>query len=187
MQGLQRGTRTRPGISLERKTAYCDICKKSTVWDRWTGAYHQSNAAAGIPRALMKRIFEHYDYTDAIEQRKRPAHELIADHRVPMERWGTAEESLSPATSKEEIERKFQVLKKDMSGNHNLLKSRACEACIKTGKRGFPLGIRFYYAGGEDWPTEAPVRGPGAEQGCIGCGWYDFTRWRISLNERLSS
>lgn len=187
MQGLQRGTKKRSGITLERKVEYCGTCNRKTVWDRWTGGFQQSNAPAGIPEVLMKRIFAHYDYTDAIEQRKRPSHELIADHRVPMERWGEVEESLSPTMSNAELQRKFQVLKKDMSGNHNLLKSRACETCIRTGKRGSPLGIRHYYKGTEDWPSNVPEKGAGAEQGCIGCGWYDFAAWRESLNARLAS
>ncbi|NES89595.1 MAG: restriction endonuclease, partial [Okeania sp. SIO2B9] len=34
--------------------------------------------------------------------------------------------------SETEIKQKFQLLKKDSAGNHNLLKSRSCEFCIKT-------------------------------------------------------
>ena len=48
-----------------------------------------------------------------------------------------------------------------------------------------PLGIKFYYAGNEDWPADCPNFGPEAEQGCFGCGWYDFVAWREALNRYI--
>jgi len=71
--------------------------------------------------------------------------------------------------SEDEINKKFQLLKKDASGNHNLLKSRSCKRCIKTGKRGTPFGIKFWYKGGENWSC-ADQKGAEAA-GCVGCGW----------------
>jgi hypothetical protein len=73
-----------------------------------------------------------------------------------------------------------------MAGNHNLLKSRSCENCIKTGKRGSPMGIDFWYFGGQNWDQNIPPKGKDAEKGCIGCGWYDFEKWRNSLNQKLT-
>ena len=102
-----------------------------------------------------------------------------------MERWGESEDSNPSNMSTTDIRKKFQLLKKDGSGNHNLLKSRACERCINTGKRGYPMGIKFYYEGTEDWPTDCPASGKEAQRGCIGCGWYDFDKWRIALNAFL--
>lgn len=58
-----------------------------------------------------------------------------------MERWGNIEDSNPSTMTSEEIEDKFQLLKKDDAGNHNLLKSRACERCISTGIRQSPLGM----------------------------------------------
>lgn len=185
IQGLQRGTKSRPGIITETKREYCDVCSKTSTWDRWTGEFTESSSASGLPRKLQTQIFEHYDYTDSIEQRRRQSHELVIDHRFPMERWGAAEEKNPTRMSAQEIKRKFQLLKKDASGNHNLLKSRACERCIATGKRGYPMGIKFYYAGDEHWPVDCPVRGPEAERGCYGCGWYDFEAWRTALNQLI--
>lgn len=101
-----------------------------------------------------------------------------------MERWGRSEPSHNVGMSDSEIRRKFQLLKKDSAGNHNLLKSRSCERCIATGKRGTPMGIRFWYSGGENWSDNIPQSGSEAEQGCIGCGWYDFETWRNALNAR---
>lgn len=102
-----------------------------------------------------------------------------------MERWGASEPRNPDDMTLAEIQRKFQLLKKDDAGNHNLLKSRACERCIATRKRGSPFGIKFYYAGTEDWPFDCPEFGPEAEQGCFGCGWYDFASWREALNRYI--
>lgn len=183
IQGLQRGTKTRPGIVIETAIAECVDCHRTVSCDRWTGEYKTSNPASGLSKSLQTKIYNHYGYIDTIEQRKRQAHELIIDHRFPMERWGVAEEHNSSSMTGEEIEAKFQLLKKDFAGNHNLLKSRACERCISTGKRGYPMGIQFYYDGNENWPEECPTSGPDAERGCIGCGWYDFESWRKALND----
>jgi hypothetical protein len=185
IQGLQRGNKQRPGLVIETESKYCQICSKKTKWDRWKGAIKSANSATNIPVSLVQRILAVYGYTDIIEERKRPAHELVIDHRFPMERWGASEPPHLISMSDEEIRQKFQLLKKDTSGNHNLLKSRSCERCIKTGKRGTPFGIRFWYDKGEDWPSKHQ-RGSEAEEGCVGCGWYDFAAWRNAINEKLN-
>ncbi len=182
VQGLQRGTKNRPGIVIDTISEYCEDCGKKTKWDRWTGEFQQANSASSIPKKLQKRVLDHYGYEDTIEQRRRQAHELVIDHRIPMERWGENEENNDVNMSIDDIQRKFQLLKKDCSGNHNLLKSRACERCIQTGKRGYPMGIKYYYVGDEDWPSDCPTIGKEAERGCIGCGWFDFEAWRKGLN-----
>ena len=163
------------------------ILWKNTRWDRWTGEIKSSNAPANIPSILIEKILEYYKYTDVIEQRKRQKHELVIDHRFPMERWNESEEKLNINMSDDEIRNKFQLLKKDSSGNHNLLKSRACENCIKTGNRGTPFGIEFWYEGNRQWDQNIPKKGKEAEKGCVGCGWYDFEKWRNALNEKLNS
>ena len=83
----------------------------------------------------------------------------------------------------ENIRERFQLLKKS-NGNvsHNLLKSRACEVCFDTGRRGTPFGIRHFYSGGPHWEGK-DAKDP---RGCIGCGWYDVEKWRESLNQHLN-
>ena len=185
IQGLERGTKSRPGLAIETEPRYCNNCQRITRQDRWTGEIESANSAANIPDALVQRILKVYAYTDAIEQRQRSAHELVIDHRFPMERWGESEPPHLTSMSEDEIKKKFQLLKKDASGNHNLLKSRSCERCIKTEKRGTPLGIKFWYEGGESWSC-AYQKGTEAEAGCVGCGWYDFEAWRNALNQKLA-
>lgn len=187
IQGLQRGTNNRQGLVIESKDDFCQICQKKTRWDRWTGDTKSANAPASIPVKLIDKILRYYDYTDVIEQRKRAKHELVIDHRFPMIRWGNTEETLDVNLSETEIQTKFQLLKKDDSGNHNLLKSRSCENCFKTDKRGEPFGISFWYDGQKNWPNDIPKTGKEAEKGCIGCGWYDFEKWRDALNEKLNN
>jgi hypothetical protein len=186
IQGLERGTKSRPGLLIESKDQLCKICNQITRWDRWTGEIKTSNAAAAIPKGLIKKILEFYKYIDVIEQRERPEHELVIDHRFPMERWEAAEETLNYQMTDAEIKVKFQLLKKDAAGNHNLLKSRSCERCIKLGKRGTPFGIRFWYQGDENW-SSPHTKGSQAEEGCVGCGWYDFDTWRTALNEKIKT
>lgn len=187
IQGLQRGTRSRLGLIIESRTDYCEKCKRKTRWDRWTGKTQEANAPAGISPVLCARILAYYKNTDIVEQRERPSHELTVDHRFPMNRWGVAEEKLPDDLPESEIQRKFQLLKKDSSGFHNLLKSRACENCVKTGKRGTPFGIKYFYHGDESWPKEVPPTGVAAEKGCVGCGWYDFGKWREAINLKLAA
>lgn len=185
VQGLERGTKSRPGIVIISKRDLCPICNKCDYFDRWTGEFKVSNAASSIPRKIKLKILNYYSYTDCIECRRRTAAELVIDHRFPMERWGSPEIFNYNNITDTDIQQRFQLLKKDSFGNHNLLKSRACEHCLATGKRGYPFGIKFYYAGSEEWPSGCPSIGPAAEQGCIGCGWYDISRWRYELNRLL--
>jgi hypothetical protein len=184
IQGLQRGTKSRPGLVIIQERRSCKKCARDTRHDRWTGGHQEANAAATLPGKLQERIFKLYNYTDVIESRQRPQHELIIDHRFPMERWGRIEPAHNRDMSEGEILRRFQLLKKDVAGNHNLLKSRACERCVRQGMRGTPFGIRFWYHGHEKWP-DVPRKGGQAEEGCVGCGWYDFARWRDLLNSVL--
>ena len=46
-------------------------------------------------------------------------------------------------------------------------------------------GIDFYYEGGPIWESSIPRKGKAAEQGCIGCPWYDIERWRRELKKKL--
>lgn len=89
VQGLQRGTKHRPGLVLETISEYCNVCGKKTKWDRWTGEFQPSNLASDSPSELQQRVLNHYGYVDTIEQRKRQAHELVIDHRRPMKRWAS--------------------------------------------------------------------------------------------------
>ena len=64
-------------------------------------------------------------------------------------------------------------------------KREVCRTCFQTGKRGTIYGIPFYYEGTSDWDKSIPTKGKEAEQGCVGCPWYDIAEWRKQLIEKL--
>ena len=64
---------------------------------------------------------------------------------------------------------------------YNLLKSRQCEQCCKSGLRGCFPGIKFWYQGTEKWEGETE----NDPNGCIGCFWNNPYKWREELNKIL--
>jgi len=88
IQGLERGTKTRPGFELESEDQHCDVCSETTRHDRWTGERKTANAAANVPEAVKQKILEHYNHRDVIEKPQRQLHELGHEPRIPVDRWG---------------------------------------------------------------------------------------------------
>lgn len=185
IQGLQRGNRTRPGISIESSYRCCYMCGKRTRQDRWTGEFITSVNLRAMPREFINRTMRVFDGRDVVESTKRPPNQLTIDHKLPMIRWNVeSSKRLVDYNNMDEddIREHFQLLKKSNGRvSHNLLKSRACEHCFETGERGTPFGIIFFYTGGPRW-SSIDKRDP---NGCEGCGWYDFDLWRKHLNRRL--
>lgn len=185
IQGLQRGTKSRPGLVIDSGNYLCVRCDAMTRHDRWNGNFEQAIPSPSMPRSFARRAVTLLGSRDVVEQTERPPGQLTVDHKLPMLRWnaeeGEAQGSYS-SMSDNEIKERFHLLKKSNgSVSHNLLKSRACERCFTTGRRGTPFGITFFYAGGPHWE---PANKQDAD-GCIGCGWYDFDEWRRCLNQRL--
>lgn len=81
----------------------------------------------------------------------------------------------------QEIRDKFQLL----SNQRNQQKREVCRNCFQTGKRGTIYGIDYFYKGTDTWDSTIPQKGKAAEQGCIGCPWYDIDRWRQELNSLI--
>lgn len=185
IQGLQRGTNSRPGLDIKSDDHYCVQCDAITRQDRWTGNYERAIPSLSMPSTFVRRAVRLLGRRDIVEQTERPIGQLTVDHKVPTLRWNPDEQATQVAYSSmsdDDIRANFQLLKKSNgSQSHNLLKSRACESCYRTGKRGTPLGIVFFYAGGPCWEP-AEKKDP---SGCVGCGWYDFDEWRRCLNQRL--
>lgn len=185
IQGLQRGTGSRQGIIIESANHFCVNCNRTTRQDRWQGAFQASVQGKSMPREFVKRTIRLLGSRDIIENTERTANQLTIDHKLPMIRWTNATEAVQTRynqMSDEEIKESFQLLKKSNgSVSHNLLKSRACERCFRSGNRGTPFGIKFFYSGGSKWEP-SDKRDP---LGCVGCGWFDFDKWRDCLNDRL--
>lgn len=141
----------------------------------------------GIPQAetmtkeFTDKVRELLGGIDAYEGKKISKY-LLPDHKFPEVRWNesTAKENKMEIT-KEEAQKKFQLLTNPI----NLTKREACKKCFAENKRQYPFGIKYYYVGNEDWDERIEKTGPNAEQGCIGCGWYDIQKWREELNKKL--
>src|SRR5690606_41582862 len=63
------------------------------------------------------------------------------------QRWITKESANPDDMPETEIRKKFQLL----SNQTNMWKSRYCDTCVKTGKRGDFMGTKWFYAGDENW------------------------------------
>ena len=185
IQGLQRGTSSRPGLHIDSANHFCQRCNRQTRQDKWNGQFVESMQASSMPSGFAKRVINILDSRDIVEGTTRPANQLTIDHKVPMLRWNvdmSAMQTDYQSMTDDDIRSYFQLLKKSNgSVSHNLLKSRACEQCYQQGRRGAPFGIKFYYSGNSSWEPE-DKHDP---SGCIGCGWHDFDRWRIALNEKI--
>lgn len=185
IQGLERGTKTRPGLVIESDNFLCINCGRTTRHDRWQGAFQTSVHGGSMPRHFVDKVLRVFGARDVIENTRRQPNELTIDHKLPRIRWN--EESNAKLVDysnmdDDDIRGHFQLLKKSNgSVSHNLLKSRACERCYKSSKRGQPFGIVFFYTGGPNWePAEKDD-----PTGCIGCGWFDFALWRENLNRLI--
>lgn len=185
IQGLQRGTHSRPGMVIDSADHLCTTCDATTRHDRWAGHLTQAVPSSSMPRSFVRRAVAVLGGRDVVELTERPPNQLTVDHKVPMLRWTPAErdaQSDYASMTDDDIRARFQLLKSSNgSVSHNLLKSRACERCYRHGTRGTPFGIVYFYAGGSQWEP-ADRQDP---SGCVGCGWYDFAQWRQSLNDTL--
>jgi len=136
---------------------------------------------------LRRKLFCYLKSRDVVEGVERTPAQLTIDHKLPMLRWTKEiekEQTSYLSMDDSDIKRHFQLLKRSNgSVSHNLLKSRSCEKCFRTGQRGAPFGIKFWYQGSSKW-ERARRKDP---DGCIGCGWYDFDGWRKNLNKVISS
>lgn len=172
------------GYTIATRTHYlCPLCGKKTT----------QHAILPIKRGgltgyetwspeLRERIIKKLNCFDAFEAKNLSATSLLPDHKFPEIRWDekTKRQSLEKLTDKE-ILRDFQLL----TNQRNQQKREVCRQCYQTGDRGIIYGIPFFYEGTEKWDSSIPRNGKKAEEGCIGCAWYDIQRWRNALIKRL--
>ncbi len=174
--------RQEKGIQLDQdengnwfKKLYCETCGTTTVHRKLKSTEIINNglkARTGIPTAIAKRAKELYGCVDEYSIRVEPASQLEIDHRIPQVRWKDNEDNNNTLTD-EEIKAKFMLLTRA----NNLLKSRYCEECVKSGKRakGYRI-IEFWYKGNENYDDSI---------GCEGCFWYNPTKWREEINNKI--
>lgn len=187
IQGLQRGNRKRNGMEIHSDNHLCRNCNRATRHDKWTGNFNLPLTPSTMSPSFAKKVIDILGSRDIVESTKRPANQLTIDHKLPMLRWDEKEKQAQTSykdMDDQDIRNHFQLLKKSNgSVSHNLLKSRSCEVCWKTGQRGKPFGINYYYSGTEKWTSLNKVDA----SGCIGCGWFDLDIWRNELNKVLKN
>lgn len=132
---------------------------------------------ASMSEKLKERIKKVLGKKEVCFNVKRSSVELIVDHKFPSQRWITKESANPDDMPETEIRRKFQLL----SNQTNMWKSRYCDTCVKTGKRGDFMGTKWFYSGDENWAGKTE----NDENGCIGCPWYDLELWKEKLNKKL--
>ena len=152
------------------KTMFCPVCNGDRSHYKLLSIDPQvvEKPRCTITPSQRKRVLALFNERDAFSGASITSTAEI-DHKTP---WSRLEHDIDIASlSNEEIEEHFQLLTRE----HNLLKDRACQYCIKNLKRPPLFGISFWYEGGEDYNGT-----------CIGCGWYDGNLWRMKLNEFIN-
>jgi hypothetical protein len=161
------------------KRIFCPKCNRITIHRKLKSltVLPETKERSGISAKLALKIKKVYSNEEAILLRKMFDNELEVDHKFPQIRWGQNEEENKEDMSETEIKDKFILLTRA----NNLLKSRYCEKCKQTGKRGVFPGIYFWYEGSETWAST----NENDSKGCEGCFWFDPYKWRVKLNEIL--
>lgn len=173
------------GIQLDKdergnfyKTLVCERCKGKTIHRKLKSLEisEETKIRSGFPQKLINRIKHILNFEEALFLRKMMPRELEVDHKFPQVRWNKNEPVNGTDMKAEEIKEKFILLTR----SNNLLKSRYCEKCCKTGKRGCFPGVYFWYEGDEEWDVKIDKHD---EAGCEGCFWYNPYKWREELNK----
>lgn len=164
------------------KTIFCEKCKNKTVHRKLKSLtiLEDTNIRSGLPQKLAKRIKVVLKFEEALFLRKLLPRELEVDHKFPQVRWNKNEEKNKPDMSEKEIREKFILLTR----SNNLLKSRYCEECYKTGRRGNFPGIFFWFKGDGKWDKKIDKHD---KKGCEGCFWFSPYKWREELNKVIKS
>ncbi|HEY9953074.1 TPA: restriction endonuclease [Neisseria meningitidis] len=162
---------------------FCNNCKENTTHLLLVPIKRGNLLGNGYEtwsKELRKRILAVLNNIDVYEN-KFNTH-VLPDHKFSEIRWDDNTKSQNPDDmTDDEIKQKFQLL----SNQRNQQKREVCRTCFQTGKRGVIFGIPFWYKGTADWDKSIPTKGKNAEQGCIGCAWYDIEAWRNELVKRL--
>lgn len=169
------------GYIVATKTMQCMKCKQSQYHDILIPIKIESDVRSEfrkpISKKMKERILQVLGMRDVFFNSTRPVNEFVIDHKFPSQRWVREETDNSNLTD-DDIRDKFQLL----TNQSNMLKSRLCDSCCRTGKRPDFLGVKWFYSGGEDWIESNE---PGS--GCFGCPWYDLDRWKNEVCKKLKN
>ena len=151
------------------RTMFCPVCNKNRTHYRLLSVTPlvDEKPRCTITTKQRERVLRLLKGRDAFSGASITSTAEI-DHKKP---WSRLDQDIDIATlTDDQVKEHFQLLTRE----HNLLKDRACQQCIKSGKRPPLFGISFWYAGDETYNDT-----------CVGCGWYDGAAWREELNNHL--
>lgn len=178
------GALKKQGYIIGSKRRQCTSCSKKTMHDilvmlpKIQSKFEDGNELrAPMSEKLKERIKKVLGKKEVCFNVKRTSVELIVDHKFPSQRWITKETANPDDMPEADIRKKFQLL----SNQTNMWKSRFCDSCVKTGKRGDFMGTKWYYEGDENWNGKTE----NDENGCVGCPWYDLELWKEKLEEKI--
>ena len=181
IQGLKEA-----GYTISTNTnMYCKHCKKNTTHLMLLHIPRVELAGNGYETwsaGLRKRIINVLGGVDAYENVA--YRNVLPDHKFSEIRWDDDTKAENPDNmTDEEIKSKFQLL----TNQRNQQKREVCRKCYQTGERGTIFGIDYFYKGTDKWDDSIPRKGKKAEEGCIGCPWYDIQTWRTELNKKINN
>lgn len=171
-KGYIIGSRRRQCTNCNQKTMHDILVMLPNIESKFE---HGNELRKPMSDILKKRIKTILGNKEVCFNIVRSDVELLIDHKFPSQRWNQPETDNPNDMSEEDIRGKFQLL----SNQTNMWKSRYCDTCVKTGKRGDYMGLKWYYQGDENWQGETPYD----EKGCVGCPWYDLEIWKHKLLE----
>lgn len=171
------------GYIIATKTRDCLVCKSRTYQDMLilltVSAQKRQEFRLPMNDVTKTRIISVLNRKDAVYDVVRREREFVIDHKFPSQRWDTVETKNHPKMTEHEIRDKFQLL----TNQTNMLKSRFCDDCVKTGKRATFMGISWYWAGNSRWAGKSL----GDPAGCNGCPWHDVELWKQKASQKLQS
>ncbi len=133
-----------------------------------------------IPPSVRRKIFAVHEGINAYTGEPAST-SCLPDHKFPEIRWNKDTPVSNDNLSIQEMIDKFQIVPESV----NQAKREVCRKCFQRGVRGKLNGINFFYRGDEHWDTSIPKTGKQAEDGCVGCFWYDMLAWRKALHEKI--
>lgn len=164
------------------KKIFCGKCQNKTIHRKLKSLIisAETKTRSGLSQKLSKKIKKTLKFEEAVFLRKMLPKIIEIDHRFPQVRWNKNEEENKTDMSEEEIKNKFILLTR----SNNLLKSRNCEKCFKTGKRGSFPGIYYWFNGNENWDEKIDKHD---KRGCEGCFWNNPYKWRAEINKLVKN
>jgi len=171
------------GYTLSTITNNCKKCNTNTTHHQLLYLKRFGDGKSEyetISLNLKKKIIKKLENFDSYENNYHSS-SLLPDHKFPEIRWDKTVKVNNENINDENIKNKFQLL----NNQRNQQKREVCRKCFQTNKRGLIYGINFFYKGTIEWDEKIPKIGKKAEEGCVGCGWYDIKKWRDSINIKI--